>query len=73
MVALTKNQQQALLRKWKQSDQGMSYRTFRRTVEPMVCDPAVLLSGVVCGYASNLMVVLIHRRSDNGYSLQTLW
>jgi len=43
MIALTKNQQQALLRKWKQSDQGMSYRTFRRTVEPMICDPAVVV------------------------------
>ena len=43
MVALTKNQQQSLLRKWKQSDQGMSYRAFRRTVEPMFRDPAVVV------------------------------
>ncbi len=43
MVALTKNQQQSLLRKWKQSDQGMSYRAFRRTVEPMFHDPAVVV------------------------------
>ena len=43
MVVLTKNQQQALLRKWRQSDQGMSYRAFRRTVEPMFRDPAVVV------------------------------
>ena len=43
MVALTKNQQQSLLRKWRQSDQGMSYRAFRRTVEPMFRDPAVVV------------------------------
>jgi hypothetical protein len=43
MVSITKNQQQSLLRKWRQSDQGMSYRAFRRTVEPIVCDQAVAI------------------------------
>ena len=43
MIALTKNQQQALLRKWSMDNQGMSYRSFRRGVEPMVCDPAVVV------------------------------
>ncbi len=43
MLALTKNQQQSLLRKWSLNNQGMSYRAFRRSVEPMMCDPAVVV------------------------------
>ena len=43
MIELTKNQQQALLRKWSLDNQGMSYRSFRRSVEPMICDPAVVV------------------------------
>ena len=41
MLKITKGQQQALLRKWRQSDQGMTYRQFRRSAEKMVCDPTV--------------------------------
>ena len=35
VISITKAQQQALLRKWKDYDNGMSYRQFRRSVEPM--------------------------------------
>jgi hypothetical protein len=30
---ITKVQQQSLLRKWKQNDQGLTYRQFRKTVQ----------------------------------------
>jgi hypothetical protein len=43
MVKLTKNQQQALLRKWRCDNQGMTYLQFRRTVLPMFADPAVVV------------------------------
>ena len=43
MIPLTKNQQQSLLHKWRLNSQDMSYRTFRRSVEPMMCDPAVVV------------------------------
>ena len=43
MVSITKAQQQALFRKWRQSDQGMTYRQFRRSAEKMVCDPAIVV------------------------------
>ena len=33
MIRLTKAQRVSLARKWKQSDQGMSYRQFRKTVQ----------------------------------------
>ena len=32
MVRLNKNQQVALLRKWRQSDNGMTFMQFRRSV-----------------------------------------
>ena len=37
MVRITKAQQQALLRKWKDHNNGMTYREFRRSVEPVMC------------------------------------
>jgi hypothetical protein len=40
---ITKNQQEALLRKWKQYNQDMTYLQFRRTAMPMVCDPAIVV------------------------------
>lgn len=43
MLKITKGQQQALLRKWQQADQGMTYRQFRRSAEKMVCDPAIVV------------------------------
>lgn len=43
MLKITKGQQQALLRKWRQSDQGMTYRQFRRSAEKMVCDHAIVV------------------------------
>ena len=46
MVSITKAQQQALLRKWRDHDNGMTYRQFRRSVEPMIGgDGAVRLPG----------------------------
>jgi hypothetical protein len=36
MLKITKGQQQALWRKWRQSDQGRTYRQFRRSAEKMV-------------------------------------
>lgn len=33
VTGLTKDQQKSLLRKWAQSNQGMSYIQFRRTVQ----------------------------------------
>jgi hypothetical protein len=35
MISITKAQQQALLRKWRDHDNGMTYRQFRRSVEPI--------------------------------------
>lgn len=43
VLGITKNQQQALLRKWKQSDQGMTYLQFRRSAMPMFGDPAIVV------------------------------
>jgi hypothetical protein len=43
VTKITKNQQEALLRKWKQADQGMTYLQFRRTALPMFCDPAIVI------------------------------
>jgi len=43
VLAITKNQQKALLRKWKQSNQGMTYLQFRRSVMPMFGDPAIVV------------------------------
>ena len=44
MVSITKAQQQALLRKWKDHDNGMTYRQFRRSVESGFCmDGAVVV------------------------------
>ena len=40
---ITKNQQVALLRKWKQSNQGMTYLQFRRGAMPMFLDPAIVV------------------------------
>ena len=33
----------ALLRKWKQSNQGMTYLQFRRSAMPMFGDPAIVI------------------------------
>jgi hypothetical protein len=33
-MRITKNQQISLARKWHQSNQGMSYLQFRRTIQP---------------------------------------
>lgn len=33
MITITKEQRKALHRKWLQSNQGMSYRDFRKTVQ----------------------------------------
>ena len=35
MISITKAQQQALLRKWGDHDNGMTYRQFRSSVEPI--------------------------------------
>jgi len=43
VLGITKNQQQALLRKWKQSDQGMTYLQFRRSAMPLFGDPAIVV------------------------------
>jgi len=43
VLAITKNQQKALLRKWKQSNQGMTYLQFRRSAMPMFGDPAIVV------------------------------
>jgi len=43
VLGITKNQQQALLRKWKQSNQGMTYLQFRRSAMPMFGDPAIVI------------------------------
>jgi hypothetical protein len=42
-VRVTPMVQATLLRKWRQSDQGMTYRQFRRSAEKMVCDPAIVV------------------------------
>jgi len=43
VLGITKNQQQALLRKWRQSNQGMTYLQFRRSAMPMFGDPAIVI------------------------------
>jgi len=43
VTKITKNQQKSLLRKWKQSDQGMTYLQFRRSAMPMFGDPAIVV------------------------------
>ncbi len=44
MITLTRAQRAALYKKWIQSDQGLSYRAFRRTVAvPSYYDGAVLV------------------------------
>lgn len=43
MCNLTKAQQIALHRQWLRFDQGMSYRAFRRTVQPMISDRCVMV------------------------------
>jgi hypothetical protein len=43
VTKITKNQQVALLRKWKQSNQEMTYLQFRRSAMPMFLDPAIVV------------------------------
>ena len=44
MVKLTKDQQTKLALKWNQSNQGMTYLQFRRSVEPFCCcDDAIMV------------------------------
>ena len=43
VTGITKNQQESLLRKWRQNDQGMSFLQFRRTALPMFGDPAIVV------------------------------
>jgi len=43
MITLTKPQRQSLHRKWTQDNQQMSYRAFRRTVQPCIGDDCVLV------------------------------
>jgi hypothetical protein len=43
MKKLTKKQKSTLLRKWKESDQGMSFLEFRRSAFPLFCDDSVIM------------------------------
>ena len=43
-MKLTKSQQIALASKWQQSNQGLTYLEFRRTVKPTFgCDGAIIV------------------------------
>lgn len=53
MTKLNKQQQIALKRKWQQNDQGMSYRTFRRTVVASFDCIIVRWSGMWLGIESD--------------------
>jgi len=43
MILLTKQQRASLHRKWQQNNQGMTYREFRKTVQPTPCSDCVLV------------------------------
>ena len=43
MKAITKEQRQAIYRKWTQNDQGMSYRQFRATVQRANYDDCLMV------------------------------
>jgi len=44
MMVLTKEQRHALLRVWKRGESDLTYRQFRRTVEPGFCmDGAIIV------------------------------
>ncbi len=51
MINLTRAQRVSLHRKWKQSNQDMTYRNFRKTVQPMIGDNCVMVRwcGMWCG------------------------
>jgi hypothetical protein len=51
MCDLTRAQRVALYRKWSQDDQGVSYRAFRKTVQPCVGMDCVMVqwSGMYLG------------------------
>ena len=42
-IGITKAQQQALLKKWHQANQGLSFLAFRRTVEPALYDNVIMV------------------------------
>jgi len=42
-VILTQDQEKALHKKWKQSDQGMTYPKFLDTVKPLPFDNCVIV------------------------------
>tara|TARA_R100001443_G_scaffold34845_3_gene48568 strand:- start:355 stop:537 length:183 start_codon:yes stop_codon:yes gene_type:complete len=43
MILLTKQQRASLHRKWQQNNQGMTYREFRKTVQPAIGMDCVLV------------------------------
>lgn len=43
MVHLSKAQRKALYRAWVRNDQGLSYKAFRRTVQPCFGDKCVIV------------------------------
>ena len=49
MITLTRPQRRALYRKWRENDQGMTYRQFRRTVTPGWDYVAVAWCGMYVG------------------------
>jgi hypothetical protein len=55
MTNLNKEQRVALHRKWQQDNQGMSYRQFRRTVQPCIGMNCVMVqwSGMYLGIELN--------------------
>jgi len=55
-MRLTKEQQQSLLRKWQQNDQGISFLAFRRGATPLLAgDGCVMVqwSGMWLGIETN--------------------
>lgn len=43
MITLTRAQREALHRKWKQDNQGMSYREFRKSAGLLIWDHCLLV------------------------------